>query len=333
MRDPTAAPQYQGLLVRVWRWLAGLVFWSRVQGIARTLRGRMLVALVPTLWLLLFFLVPFLLVFKISLAESVLAQPPFTAIMHWSGEALLELRLNLANYLLLLEDTLYISAYLNSIRIAAISSVFTLLVGYPMALGIARARNTARLILLMLVILPFWTSFLIRVYAWIGILKNNGLLNNLLLTLGLIKQPLPMLHSDFAVFVGIVYSYLPFMVLPLYSTLVKIDQSLIEAAEDLGCRPLSAFWKVIFPLSLPGVTAGTMLVFIPAVGEFVIPDLLGGPDSLMIGKILWSEFFTNRDWPVASAIAVVMLLFLVVPMVIFQRSQEKALDEDGRGRR
>lgn len=321
----------QGLFGRFWVWLSSFVLWTRVRGIASSLRGRRLVILLPTLWLTIFFFAPFLFVLKISFAEALLAQPPFSSLIEWSGDGLLQLRLNISNYLLLIEDSLYFTAFLNSIKTAAISAFLTLLIGYPMALGISKTRTHVRLILLMLVILPFWTSFLIRVYAWIGLLKSNGLINNLLILLGVIDQPLPLLHSDFAVYVGIVYSYLPFMVLPLYATLVKIDQSLLEAAEDLGCRPLRAFWRVTFPLSMPGVIAGSLLVFIPAVGEFVIPDLLGGPDSLMIGKILWTEFFNNRDWPVASAIAVMLLLLLVVPMIIFQRAQESSQDRAREG--
>ncbi len=324
MRQHQAPVLPQSLFGRFWLWLINFMSWRRVRGIARSLRGRPLVILVPILWFSTFFLLPFLFVLKISLAESLLAQPPFSTLVHWSGEGFLELRLNLGNFLLLLEDSLYFNAFLNSIKVAAVSALLTLFIGYPMALGISRIRAQWRLVLLMLVILPFWTSFLIRVYAWIGLLKNNGLLNNFLLWTGIIDQPLPLLHSDFALYVGIVYSYLPFMVLPLYATLVKLDQSLLEAAEDLGCRPLCAFWRVTFPLSLPGVIAGSLLVFIPAVGEFVIPDLLGGPDSLMIGKILWTEFFNNRDWPVASAIAVFMLLLLVVPMMLFQRVQDRS---------
>jgi putrescine transport system permease protein len=222
------------------------------------------------------------------------------------------------------EDPLYTIAYLKSLRIAGISTLVCLLLGYPMAYAIARTRDSLRNLLLMLIILPFWTSFLIRVYAWIGILKSNGLLNNLLLYLGVIDHPLTLLHTDFAVYLGIVYSYLPFMVLPLYATLSRMDLTLLEAAADLGCRPWEAFLKVTLPLSLPGIIAGCMLVFIPAVGEFVIPDLLGGPDSLMIGKVMWTEFFSNRDWPAASAVAVVMLALLVVPLALFQRAQEKS---------
>ena len=314
---------------RIWTWLSGLLLWSRVRGLGKGLRSRWLVTALPYLWLFVFFLVPFVFVLKISLAETVLGQPPYTPLASF-GDGFLQLRINLGNYLFLLSDSLYVSAYLNSIKIAAISTFLCLLLGYPMAYAIARARPSLRSVFLMLIILPFWTSFLIRVYAWIGILKGNGLLNNLLLALGVIDQPLALLHSDFAVYVGIVYSYLPFMVLPLFATLVRMDPSLLEAAQDLGCRPLKAFWRVTLPLSMPGVIAGSSLVFIPAVGEFVIPDLLGGPDSLMIGKVLWTEFFNNRDWPVASAVAVAMLLFLVVPIVLFQRSQERQAEEHSR---
>jgi putrescine transport system permease protein len=218
------------------------------------------------------------------------------------------------------------------VKIAAVSMLVCLLIGYPMAYAIARSPDRLRVIFLMLVILPFWTSFLIRVYAWIGILKNNGLLNQLLLWLGIIDQPLALLHTDFAVYLGIVYSYLPFMVLPLYATLSRMDLTLLEAAADLGCRPWKAFLTVTLPLSLPGIIAGSMLVFIPAVGEFVIPDLLGGPDSLMIGKVLWTEFFGNRDWPAAAAVAVVMLVLLVLPLAWFQRAQDRA-EADAEARR
>jgi putrescine transport system permease protein len=290
--------------------------------------GRMLVTALPYGWLVLFFLIPFIIVLKISFAEMVSAIPPYTPLAELVDDTFLQIRLNLANYLYLLEDGLYISAYLSSIRIAAIATFFCLVVGYPMAYAIARAPSTIRNSLLLLVMLPFWTSFLIRVYAWIGILKDEGLLNNFLMAMGLIETPLSILHTDWAVYIGLVYSYLPFMVLPLYATLEKMDLSLLEAAADLGCRPLKAFALVTFPLSIPGLVAGSMLVFIPAVGEFVIPDLLGGPDTLMIGKVLWTDFFTNRDWPMASAVAVAMLVVLVVPIMVFQRYQAKA--EEGR---
>jgi putrescine transport system permease protein len=236
--------------------------------------------------------------------------------------------LNFDNYTWLTQDPLYFYAYVSSVVIAAISTVLTLLVGYPIAYGMARAPATIRPTLLMLVILPFWTSFLIRVYAWIGILKPEGLLNQFLLATGIIHQPLIILNTYTAIFIGIVYSYLPFMVLPLYSSLEKMDYSLIEAAKDLGCPPTAAFWKITFPLSLPGVIAGSLLVFIPAVGEFVIPDLLGGSQTLMIGKTLWNEFFSNRDWPVSSAVAVILLLLLIVPIVLFQQAQARAQEQD-----
>ncbi len=272
----------------------------------------------PYLWLCLFFAVPFLIVLKISFAESAIAIPPFTSLLERVDDTL-SIRLNLANYRFLVEDSLYISAYFSSLRIAAISTVLCLLIGYPMAYAIARMRPSAQSICLMLVVLPSWTSFLIRVYAWMGILRTNGFLNNFLLWLGVVEQPLQILHTSVAVYIGIVYAYLPFMVLPLYANLVRHDQRLLEAAGDLGCRPWRAFLTVTLPLSLPGVIAGCMLVFVPAVGEFVIPELLGGPGTLMIGKILWQEFFNNRDWPMASAVAIVMLLFLLIPIMLFHR--------------
>jgi putrescine transport system permease protein len=228
------------------------------------------------------------------------------------------------------QDGLYLAAYLSSLKFAAIDTFILLLVGYPLAYGMAKCRPTVRQALLMAVILPFWTSFLIRVYAWIGLLQGNGLINHLLLSLGLIDQPLVLLHSNFAVYLGIVYSYLPFMILPLYATLVRMDLTLLEAAADLGAPPWKSFLTVTLPLSLPGVIAGSLLVFIPAVGEFVIPDLLGGPDSLMIGKVLWTEFFSNRDWPVASAVAVAMLLVILIPLLLFQRVEERETTEPTR---
>jgi putrescine transport system permease protein len=289
----------------------------------RLVPGRQVVAGLPLLWLGLFFGLPFLIVLRISFSEAVLGLPPYSALLEWLEGGMLSVRLNLANFALLWQDRLYLDAFANSVRIAATATLLCLLLGYPMALGITRVRASLRIPLLLLVVLPFWTSFLIRVYAWIGILKGNGLINNLLLWLGLIDQPLALLHSDFAVFVGIVYAYLPFMVLPLYATLSRMDASLLEAAADLGCRPLSAFWRVTVPLSLPGIIAGSLLVFVPAVGEFVIPDLLGGPDSLMIGKVLWTEFFNNRDWPVAAAVAVALLALLVAPVLLFERFRER----------
>jgi putrescine transport system permease protein len=290
--------------------------------------GGHLVILIPYVWLLIFFLIPFAIVFKISLSTTAIAMPPYTPVFDLS-EGLSALwgglrELSLDNYLWLTDDPLYFNAYLTSIIVAAVSTFLTLLVGYPVAYGMARAPTSLRPLLLMLVILPFWTSFLIRVYAWIGILKPEGLLNQVLIGLNIIDQPLIIMNTYSAIFIGIVYSYLPFMVLPLYSALEKMDNSLIEAAQDLGCTPTGAFWKVTFPLSLPGVVAGCLLVFIPAVGEFVIPDLLGGSQTLMIGRTLWNEFFANRDWPVSSAVAIILLLLLVIPIMIYQNAQARA---------
>lgn len=283
--------------------------------------GRWAVISLPYLWLLLFFLVPFVIVFKISLSDIRLGMPPYQPMLQWVEAQMVNIQINLGNYAFLFEDPLYRNAYLHSVSTAAVSTFLCLLIGYPMAYGIARTDKSWRNLLLMLVMLPFWTSFLLRVYAWIGILKNNGLINNLLMGMGLIDQPIVMLQTDFAVYIGIVYSYLPFMVLPLYATLEKQDITLLEAAADLGCHPVRAFLAITLPLSMPGVVAGSLLVFIPAVGEFVIPALLGGPDTLMIGKVLWNEFFQNRDWPVASAVAIAMLLLLVVPIMLFQLAQ------------
>mgnify|MGYP000533689131 CR=1 FL=1 len=285
--------------------------------------AKALVIAVPYLWLLAFFLAPFLIVLKISLVEVRVAMPPYSELITFVEDGWIAFHGSLENYLWLWDDPLYINSYLSSLKIAATSTVLTMLVGYPIAYGMARAPRRWRFALLMLVILPFWTSFLIRVYAWIGILKKEGLLNLALTQLGLISEPLTILNTDTAVYIGIVYSYLPFMVLPLYATLEKMDLSLLEAAADLGCRPIKAFWVVTVPLSVPGIVAGCFLVFIPAVGEFVIPDLLGGSETLMIGKTLWSEFFNNRDWPVSSAVAVILLLVLIIPIVLFQRMQER----------
>lgn len=282
---------------------------------------------VPYLWLLVLFLVPFLIVFKISLSDAALAIPPYTPTLK-DGFAALIAELDFENFVFLTEDDLYWKAYLSSLRIAVISTALTLLVGYPMAYGMARAPEEWRPTLMMLVILPFWTSFLIRVYAWMGILSNEGLLNQLLLWLGVISTPLTILNTTTAVYIGIVYTYLPFMILPIYAALDRLDGSLIEAAEDLGCSRLQAFWLVTIPLSKNGIIAGCFLVFIPALGEFVIPSLLGGSGTLMIGKVLWEEFFNNRDWPVASAVAIILLLILVIPIVLFQRNQQRQAEAE-----
>ncbi|WP_337266145.1 ABC transporter permease subunit [Oryzifoliimicrobium ureilyticus] len=294
---------------------------------------RRLVIAIPYAWLLLFFLVPFFIVFRISVSTTAIAMPPYEPVFSLSDsftdfwEKVSSFSLD--NYTGLFDDPLYVNAYISSVIIAGISTLITLLIAYPIAYGMAQAPRSVRPTLLMLVILPFWTSFLIRVYAWIAILKPEGLLNELLMSLHVIDTPLIILNTNAAVYIGIVYSYLPFMILPLYSSLEKLDGTLIEAAQDLGCPPITAFWRVTFPLSIPGVVAGCMLVFIPAVGEYVIPDLLGGSETLMIGKTLWTEFNANRDWPVSSAVATILLLILVVPIVLFQRMQAKA-EEAGR---
>jgi len=288
--------------------------------------GRRLVVAAPYLWLALFFAVPFVIVFKISFSETRIAMPPYAPLFEWVGHQMLAIKLNLANYAFLFTDDLYVSSYLYSVKVAAISTLLCLLVGYPMAYAIARAQPTWRNVFLMLVILPFWTSFLLRVYAWIGLLKSNGLINQALMGLGIIDSPITMMQTDFAVYIGIVYSYLPFMILPLYANLEKHDLTLLEAAADLGARPFTAFRRITLPLSIPGIVAGSLLVFIPAVGEFIIPSLLGRTDQLMIGRVLWDEFFANRDWPVASAVAILMLLLLVLPIMWFQRNQGRQLE-------
>jgi putrescine transport system permease protein len=287
--------------------------------------GRQLVIGVPFLWLFLFFMLPFFIVLKISFAEADVAIPPYTEIYSYVDQKL-QVLLNLANYAMLSEDELYIAAYLGSLKMALISTVLCLLIGYPMAYGIANARKEMQTVLVLLIMMPTWTAILIRVYAWMGILSNNGLLNGFLLSMGWISEPLQILNTNLAVYIGVVYSYLPFMILPLYANLVKHDPSLLEAASDLGSSTFNSFWKITVPLSKNGIVAGCMLVFIPVVGEFVIPELLGGPETLMIGKVLWQEFFNNRDWPVASALAVVMLAILIVPIILFNRSQAKEME-------
>ncbi|RMO56757.1 hypothetical protein ALQ38_01607 [Pseudomonas marginalis pv. marginalis] len=281
--------------------------------------GKQVVIGIPFLWLFLFFALPFFIVLKISFAEADVAIPPYV-------EQKLQVVLNLANYSLLAGDELYIAAYLGSLKMAFFSTLLCLLIGYPMAYAIATARKEMQTVLVLLIMMPTWTAILIRVYAWMGILSNNGLLNGFLMSMGLINEPLQILNTNIAVYIGVVYSYLPFMILPLYANLVKHDQSLLEAASDLGSSTFNSFWKITVPLSKNGIIAGCMLVFIPVVGEFVIPELLGGPETLMIGKVLWQEFFNNRDWPVASALAVVMLAILIVPIILFNRSQAKELE-------
>ena len=291
---------------------------------ARRSLAERLVLGAPWLWLIVFFLIPFLIVVKISLSEAAIAQPPYKPVFDladgWDGLNKLG-ELSLAAYAGLFDDWLYAQAYLSSLRLALISTLVTLAVAYPLAYAMARAPARLRPVLVVLAVAPFWTSFLIRVYAWITILKDEGLLNRALLSLGLITEPLRIFASDTAVVIGIVYSYLPFMVLPLYNAIARQQPELVEAAADLGASPAAAFWRVTVPLSLPGVLAGCLLVFIPAIGEFVIPDLLGGSDTLMIGRTLWVEFFDNRDWPAASAVAVVLLGLLLLPMALYERSQ------------
>ena len=288
---------------------------------------RRIVIVLPYLWLILFFLVPFAIVFKISFSDPIVAQPPFTPLFDQSQSFLNWFQGSLNNYLFLLEDNLYWVSYLRSIKVAFISTICCLLLGYPMAYYIAQSAPTKRNVLLMLIILPFWTSFLLRVYAWMGILSTNGIINSVFLWIGVIDEPIQMLYTNFAVYLGIVYTYLPFMILPLYANLERLDLNLHDAAADLGGKPLQVFWDITLPVSLPGVIAGSLLVFIPAMGEFVIPALLGGLDSLMIGRTLYDEFFVNRDWPLASAVASILLLILVIPMVLFQRNQAKSAEE------
>lgn len=289
---------------------------------------RRIVIVLPYLWLVLFFLVPFAIVFKISFSDPIVAQPPFTPLFDQSQNFLNWFQGSLNNYLFLLEDNLYWVSYLRSIKVAFISTIFCLLLGYPMAYYIAQSAPTKRNVLLMLIILPFWTSFLLRVYAWMGILSTNGIINSMFLWIGIIDEPIQMLYTNFAVYLGIVYTYLPFMILPLYANLERLDLNLHDAAADLGGKPLQVFRDITLPVSLPGIIAGSLLVFIPAMGEFVIPALLGGLDSLMIGRTLYDEFFVNRDWPLASAVATILLLILVLPMVFFQRTQAKSVEEN-----
>ena len=278
---------------------------------------------VPFYWLLIFFLAPFVIVFKISVAESLIASPPFSPLFDIAQNGALSVHLVFDNYAYLWEDSLYIKTYVNSIRISTISTILCLLLGYPIAYAIVRSTPTTRFVLLMLIILPFWTSFLLRIYAWMGLLADQGTINNILIYFGLINRPIRLMYSEFAVHIGIIYSYLPFMILLLYANMEKLDHTIHEAAADLGARPFTTFLTVTLPLTTPGIMAGSLLVFIPATGEFVIPDLLGGGNVLMIGRVLYNEFNANHDWPVASAVAIVLLLVLVIPMMLYQRIQSK----------
>jgi putrescine transport system permease protein len=288
--------------------------------------ARWLVPAVPFVWLAIFFLLPFAIVLKISLSDAATAMPPYVPVFTWGDAAAFLHQLDGDNFEVLTSDPIYLEAALSSLRIAGISTILLLIVGFPIAYAMARAPVRWRGLLLALVILPFWTSFLIRIYAWIGILKPDGFLNQALLGLHFIDEPLTILNTEAAVFLGIVYAYLPFMVLPLYAVLERMDDTLVEAALDLGSPPWRAFWSITVPLALPGVIAGSLLCFIPAVGEFVIPDLLGGSETLMIGRQLWSEFFSNRDWPLASAVAIVLLVLLVGPIVVYRHVEARRLE-------
>ncbi|QJD59563.1 ABC transporter permease subunit [Pseudomonas sp. gcc21] len=289
--------------------------------------GRFWVISAPYLWLGLFFLLPFAIVLKISFSEAAIAIPPYQPLLEYAEQSL-SIAINLGNYIFLSEDSLYYAAYLGSLKIALFSTLICLVLGYPMAYAITRAPRDKQLIYLLLIMMPTWTAILIRVYAWMGILSTNGLLNSTLMWAGLIDSPLQILNTDAAVYIGVVYAYLPFMILPLYANLIKHDNTLLEAAMDLGAGKIKAFWKITVPLSRSGIIAGSMLVFIPVVGEFVVPELLGGPETLMIGRVLWQEFFNNRDWPVASALAIVMLALLLIPIILFHYNQSRAMERN-----
>lgn len=288
---------------------------------------QMVVIAIPFVWLLFFFLAPFLIVGKISLAELAIASPPFTKMFEWTDGGIMTIRIVFENFTYIFSDDLYLNTYLNSLKISITSTLLCLLFGYPIAYAIVRSGPIAKPILLFCIILPFWTSFLLRVYAWMGLLADQGTINNLLLAIGVIDEPVRMLYTEFAVYIGIVYTYMPFMILPLYANMEKLDGSLTEASADLGSRPTNTFFKVTLPLTMPGIIAGCLLVFIPATGEYVIPDLLGGGNVQMIGRVLFNEFSRNSDWPVAAAVAIVLLLLLVIPMMVFQFYQGKASEQ------
>jgi putrescine transport system permease protein len=298
---------------------------SWLSELTKKVSGRNLLVFVPSVWIFLFFICPCLILIEISLSESVIASPPYTSLLEWISGHMLQIRINLGNYLVLFTDEMYIRGFITSVLIASASTVCCLLIGFPMAYAIARSSETFRGILLMLVVLPFWTSFLIRVYAWIMLLSPAGLINNLLLKLHLISAPLPLMHNSCAACLGIIYAYLPFMIFPLYSAIEKIDYSLIEAAYDLGSSPATAFFSIVAPLSAPGIYAGSALVFVPAVGEFVIPELLGGAGTLTVGRLVWNEFFGNLSWPTAASLSMIMLAFVVLPIVLTRRRRELQL--------
>lgn len=292
--------------------------------------GRSLIIAAPFAWLFIFLFLPFLLVFKISLADLQFGVPPYTPLVEFKDETL-NLALHLRGYLLLFSDNLYLATYISSVKMAAITTVVCMIIGYPMAYYIARANPVIRNYLLLAVILPFWTSLLLRVYAWVGILRNDGILNTVLMWAGITDAPLEIYRTDLAVYIGLVYAYLPFFILPLYASLVKLDMRLLEAAYDLGARPITAFIKITLPLSMPGVISGAMLVFIPTVGEYVVPEMLGGANTLMMGRVMWNEFFNNADWPMAAAVTCVMVLLLIIPLIFFQYSQVKHLHAEQKG--
>jgi len=295
--------------------------WLRRLGHSLQHNWRRVILLVPYLWLLIFFLAPFFIVLKISVAETTIASPPFTPMIDWADEGIMQIRIVFDNFAYLWEDALYVNTYLNSLKISITSTMLCLLIGYPIAYAIVRSNHTTKHVLLMLIILPFWTSFLLRVYAWMGILADQGLINDIIKWFGF--EPIRLLYTETAVYIGIVYTYLPFMILPLYANMEKLDWELLEAAADLGARPMTTFFTITLPMTFPGIIAGSLLVFIPATGEYVIPDLLGGGNVLMIGRILYNEFNANIDWPVASAVAIALLLVLVLPMMLYQHVQSK----------
>ena len=292
--------------------------------------GRTLIIAAPFAWLFLFLFIPFLLVFKISFADLRFGVPPYTPLLEYKEETL-NLMLHVRGYLLLFSDNLYLATYLSSVKMAAVTTLVCALIGYPMAYYIARSNPATRNYLLLAVILPFWTSLLLRVYAWVGILRNDGILNSVLMWVGITDVPLEIYRTDLAVYIGLVYAYLPFFILPLYASLVKLDIRLLEAAYDLGARPFTAFRQITLPLSMPGVISGAMLVFIPTVGEYVVPEMLGGANTLMMGRVMWNEFFNNADWPMAAAVTCVMVLLLIVPLIFFQYNQVKHLHAEQKG--
>lgn len=289
-------------------------------------RWRSIVIIIPYLWLLIFFLMPFVIVLKISIAESIIARPPVSPLFDFAEEGLVNIRIIWDNFYLILSDEFYALTYVNSLRIAAIATLITLIIGYPLAYAIARATPTARNILLLMVILPFWTSFVLRIYAWMGLLRDTGVINSTLIGMGIIDEPIIMMGTETVVILGIVYSYLPFMVLPLYANMEKLDSSLREAAADLGAKPIATFLTVTLPMTIPGIIAGSLLTFIPATGEYVIPDILGQGNVNMIGRVLYDEFTSNRDWPVASAVAIALLIILVAPIMYYQHIQSKQVE-------